>query len=81
MKKRLYAVLKLKDTFYHEYDFGSTTYLDGQVLIEADRADPSRQGAEDDEQEGWAGFKAIVRWLAIGILLRYLRSRQLLLVK
>ena len=32
MNKRLYAVLKLKDTFYHEYDFGSTTYLDGQVL-------------------------------------------------
>lgn len=32
MNKRLYAVLNLKDTFYHEYDFGSTTYLDGQVL-------------------------------------------------
>lgn len=28
----------------------------------------SRYLAEDDEQEGWAGFKAIVRWLAIGIL-------------
>jgi len=32
MNKRLYSVLNLKDTFTHEYDFGSTTYLDGQVL-------------------------------------------------
>lgn len=32
MNKPLYSVLNLKDTFYHEYDFGSTTYLDGQVL-------------------------------------------------
>ncbi len=23
----------MKDTFSHEYDFGSTTYLDGQVLV------------------------------------------------
>ena len=32
MNRRLYAVLNPKETFYHEYDFGSTTYLDGQVL-------------------------------------------------
>jgi len=32
MSKRLYSVLNVKDTFSHEYDFGSTTYLEGQVL-------------------------------------------------
>jgi hypothetical protein len=32
MNKRLYSVLNVKDTFSHEYDFGSTTYLEGQVL-------------------------------------------------
>jgi hypothetical protein len=32
MNKRLYSVLNVKDKFSHEYDFGSTTYLDGQVL-------------------------------------------------
>jgi hypothetical protein len=32
MNKRLYSVLNLKDTFTHEYDFGSTTYLEGQVM-------------------------------------------------
>jgi hypothetical protein len=32
MNKRLYSVLNVKDTFSHEYDFGSTTHLDGQVL-------------------------------------------------
>ena len=32
MKKRLYTALNVKDTFSYEYDFGSTTYLDGQVL-------------------------------------------------
>ena len=32
MNKRLYTVLKVKDAFSHEYDFGSTTYLEGQVL-------------------------------------------------
>ena len=32
MNARLYSVLNVKDTFSHEYDFGSTTYLDGKVL-------------------------------------------------
>ena len=32
MNKRLNAALNLKDIFYHEYDFGSTTYLDGHLL-------------------------------------------------
>lgn len=32
MNKRLYSVLNVKDTFSYEYDFGSTTYLDGNVL-------------------------------------------------
>jgi hypothetical protein len=32
MNKRLYSVLAPKDPFHHEYDFGSTTYLDGQVV-------------------------------------------------
>ena len=32
MNKRLYSVLKVKDKFSYEYDFGSTTYLEGQVL-------------------------------------------------
>jgi len=32
MKKRLYSVLNVKDNFSYEYDFGSTTYLEGQVL-------------------------------------------------
>jgi len=32
MNKRLYSVLNVKDTLSHEYDFGSTTYLQGQVL-------------------------------------------------
>jgi hypothetical protein len=27
-------ILNPKETFYHEYDFGSTTYLDGLVLAE-----------------------------------------------
>ena len=31
MNKRLYSVLNVKDTFSHEYDFGSTTDLDGQL--------------------------------------------------
>jgi len=29
---RYCSVLNLKETFHHEYEFGSTTYLDGQVL-------------------------------------------------
>jgi hypothetical protein len=32
MNKRLHSVLNVKDTFAHEYDFGSTTYLEGHVL-------------------------------------------------
>jgi hypothetical protein len=36
MNKRLYSILNLNDTFTHEYDFGSTTYLDGQVLAVRD---------------------------------------------
>ncbi len=32
MNKRLYSVLNVKDKFSYEYDFGSTTYLDGQVM-------------------------------------------------
>ena len=32
MNKRLYSVLKVKDAFSYEYDFGSTTYLEGHVL-------------------------------------------------
>jgi len=32
MNKRLYSVLNVNDTFSHEYDFGSTTYLEGHVL-------------------------------------------------
>lgn len=32
MNKRLYSVLKVRDAFSYEYDFGSTTYLQGQVL-------------------------------------------------
>jgi hypothetical protein len=32
MNARLYMVLDVNDTFSHEYDFGSTTYLDGKVL-------------------------------------------------
>ncbi len=32
MNKRLYSVLNVKDTFSYEYDFGSTTYLQGQIL-------------------------------------------------
>jgi hypothetical protein len=32
MNKRLYAVLKMRDAFSYEYDFGSTTCLEGQVL-------------------------------------------------
>lgn len=36
INKRLYSILNLNDTFAHEYDFGSTTYLDGQVLAVRD---------------------------------------------
>ena len=32
MNKRFYSVLKVKDAFSYEYDFGSTTYLEGHVL-------------------------------------------------
>ena len=32
MSQRLYSVLTPKDPFYYEYDFGSTTKLDGQLL-------------------------------------------------
>jgi len=32
MNTRLDAVLNVKDKFSYEYDFGSTTYLEGQVL-------------------------------------------------
>jgi len=36
MNKRLYTVLNVKDTFSYEYDFGSTTYIDGQVMAVRD---------------------------------------------
>ena len=32
MNARLYTIFNVKDKFSHEYDFGSTTYLDGQVM-------------------------------------------------
>ena len=32
MNKRIDSVLNVKDKFSYEYDFGSTTYLEGQVL-------------------------------------------------
>ncbi len=32
MSKKLYSVLNPQDPFSYEYDFGSTTYIDGQLL-------------------------------------------------
>lgn len=34
LNKKLNTVLKAKDTFKYEYDFGSTTHLDGKIVGE-----------------------------------------------